>query len=67
MAQDYMKYLAVNVLNEERLVGCSMVQRRWRLTALNQVTYRALSRALKIHGNLAKKYEKNSFRTERNA
>ncbi|GAB7361671.1 hypothetical protein MBLNU230_g1721t1 [Neophaeotheca triangularis] len=37
MAQDYAEYLAVNVLNEQRVVS-----------------YRTLSRALKVHCNLAK-------------
>lgn len=56
---DYKKYLAENVLNERRTVRpylqCQHGIQRSKLTSrLLQVTYRSLSRALRVHCTLAK-------------
>lgn len=59
MSQEYSDYLAINVLNEQQLVclwlwvPCPLSQAS---LTLDQVSYRSLSRALKVHSNLAKQY-----------
>lgn len=53
MAQNYTEYLAINVLNEQQLVSLdadAVVD----VTDAFQISYRSLSRALKVHSNLAK-------------
>lgn len=54
MAEEAKQFLAVNVLNEERTVRFRDAVFLSLLTI--QVSYRTLSRALKIHANLAKQY-----------
>ncbi|KAK5012997.1 hypothetical protein LTR39_003865 [Cryomyces antarcticus] len=58
MADKYKEYLAVNVLNEDRVVGfpfhSPLTQSRRANRGVVQVSYRSLSRALKVHSNLAK-------------
>ena len=53
MAQNYSEYLAINVLNEQQNVWHPTLPMRTALTQ-QQVNYRQLSRALKVHSNLAK-------------
>ncbi|TKA75951.1 hypothetical protein B0A49_03709 [Cryomyces minteri] len=59
MADKYNEYLAVNVLNEDRVVGFPSHSPLAEFRCANdrgvvQVSYRSLSRALKVHSNLAK-------------
>jgi DNA polymerase delta subunit 3 len=53
MAQDYNEYLAANILNEQQYVRTTIPPIESD-TDHTQVTYRLLSRALKVHSNLAK-------------
>jgi hypothetical protein len=54
MAQDYTEYLAANVLNEAQVVSIVKVDYSKMCADTRQVTYRLLSRAIKVHVNLAK-------------
>lgn len=56
MAQEYTEWLAVNVLNEQQNVNIPETRL---LDHANdfKVNYRNLSRALKVHCNVAKQYE----------
>ena len=57
MSGEYNEYLAVHVLNEQQLV---IAKKRFHKSAQltpKQVSYRSLSRALKVHVNLAKQYD----------
>lgn len=54
MAQDYVEYLAVNVLNEQQLVHAYPRPIHDVSLTFDQVSYRSVSRALKVHSNLAK-------------
>lgn len=57
MASDYGTYLAANILNEDRIVNIMPTQLFSSspvYTNVCQVTYRLLSRALKVHVNIAK-------------
>ncbi|KGY15578.1 hypothetical protein PABG_11571 [Paracoccidioides brasiliensis Pb03] len=60
MAAHYKKYLAEKVINEQEIVSSQQPQMAASNTRSNalkndQVTYRSLSRALKVHSNLAKR------------
>lgn len=61
MAQDYNEYLAANVLNEQQFVR---IQLFYPAPTSNsqQVSYRLLGRALKVHANLAKQYVPQRYR-----
>lgn len=56
MASDYGTYLAANILNEDRIVHHANPTFSSDSVYANvrQVTYRLLSRALKVHVNIAK-------------
>ena len=59
MAKDDPKtYLAANVLNESKLVGPQLILLHLLHTRADEqeVSYRMLSRDLKVHSNLAKQY-----------
>ena len=53
MAQEYTEYLAATVLNEQQYVSRPIETANPRANR-PQVNYRMLSRALKVHSNLAK-------------
>lgn len=52
--EEYKKYLADQILSEEKIVSCNARSEVWIDTNASQVTYRSLSRALKTHVNTAK-------------
>lgn len=55
MATEYKKYLATEILNEERTVSMNESSKgRIRVLIIDQITYRLLSRAMKVHVNIAK-------------
>lgn len=54
MAVNYKRYLAENVLSERRVVRIIHTHAIVKILTAGQVTYRLLSRALKVHSNLAK-------------
>lgn len=57
MATEYKKYLATEILNEERTVSLNKsLKRQDKVLILFQITYRLLSRAMKVHVNVAKEW-----------
>lgn len=58
---DYKTYLATNILTEDKTVDYSYILRTQKicLTAI-KVSYRLLSRALKVHVNTAKEYDNST-------
>lgn len=54
MAQDYSEYLAINVLNEQQYVCPPKTSPNATWLTAGQVSYRHLSRAVKVHSNTAK-------------
>jgi hypothetical protein len=51
---EYKRYLATEILNEGHVVRAYFGKQTPIANLTSQVTYRSLSRALKVHANLAK-------------
>jgi DNA polymerase delta subunit 3 len=56
MADTYKEYLAARVLNDSRPVTIPLLTNNGTNTHFSKVTYRLLSRALKVNVNIAKQY-----------
>jgi DNA polymerase delta subunit 3 len=67
MANDYSEYLSANVLNDGQTVSrAALVVCDGFLTPAEQVSYRTLSRALRVHNNLAKQMLYDFHRSQNN-
>lgn len=67
MANDYIEYLSANVLNDGQTVSrATLLVYDGFLTPEEQVSYRTLSRALRVHNNLAKQMLYDFHRSQNN-
>ena len=65
MANDHIEYLSANVLNDGQTVSrATLLVYDCLLTPEEQVSYRTLSRALRVHNNLAKQMLYDFHRTQ---
>lgn len=55
MVKDYMRFLAVHVINESKIVCLPDEYRFIHTDGVLQISYRMLSRELKVHCNAAKR------------